>query len=193
MRNRCVSTNTAVSSPPTDAPNGPTDPGHRATCCSLSRTFLMVVRARRCEVTEGAVGIGRSDYASAFEATIAESDGRSAEQWARNVFEDAPTAIGYFVVFGWRFALGLRLGPRSSSDYVSGWRVRDTRPGVILLEVDSWLLTALKEVRVASGSVRVSTFVRYKRGLGRAIWTLVSPIHHRTEPYLLGYATSRRH
>jgi hypothetical protein len=152
----------------------------------------MVVRAHRCEVTEGANGLGGSDYASAFEATFAESDERSPEQWARAVFEDAPTAIRYFVMFGWRIALGLRLGPRSSPDYVSGWRIRDTRPGRILLEVDSWLLAAHKEIRVGSGSVRVSTFVRYKRGLGRAIWTLVAPVHHRTEPYLLGYAVSRR-
>jgi len=42
-------------------------------------------------VTEGADDLGRSDYASAFEVSIAEGDGRSPEQWARAVFEGAPT------------------------------------------------------------------------------------------------------
>jgi hypothetical protein len=151
----------------------------------------MAVRAYRCEVTEDEDGCRRSDYASAFEVTITEEDGRSPEQWARAAFEDAPIAIRWFVVFGWRFVLGLRLGPRSSPDYISGWRVRDSRPGVIDIEVHSWLLTADKEIRVANGSVRLSTFVRYRRGLGRAIWTLVTPIHHFTEPRLLGYAASQ--
>jgi len=75
---------------------------------------------------------------------------------------------------------------------VSGWKVRDDRPGGIILEVQSWLLTADKEIRVANGSVRMTTFVRYRRGMGRVIWTLVAPVHHRTEPYLLGYAASHR-
>ncbi len=152
----------------------------------------MAVRAYRCEVTDDADGLGPSDYASAFEVTIAEGDDRSPEKWARTVFEGAPTAIRWFVVFGWRFVLGLRLGPWSSPDYICGWKVRDSRPGVINLEVHSWLLTADKEIRVTTGSVRMSTFVRYKRGLGRVIWTLVTPVHHRTEPYLLGYAASQR-
>ena len=151
----------------------------------------MAVRARRCDVTEGGDDLTRSDYASAFEVEIAQGDDRSPEQWARAVFEDAPAAIRWFVVFGWRYVLRLRLGPRSP-DYVSGWKVRDTRPGGIILEVQSWLLTADKEIRVANGSVRMTTFVRYRRGMGRVIWTLVAPVHHRTEPYLLGYAASHR-
>jgi hypothetical protein len=152
----------------------------------------MATRAHRCEPTEDPDGLGGSDYAGAFEVKIVQGDDRSPEQWSRSVFESAPTAVRWFVVFGWRFVLGLRLGPRMSPDYVSGWRIRDVRPDVITLEVDSWLMTAYKEIRIASGSVRVSTFVRYRRGLGRAVWTLVTLVHHRTEPYLLGYAASHR-
>jgi hypothetical protein len=152
----------------------------------------MAARAHRCAITEDPDGLGGSDYGGAFEVTIALEDDRSPEEWSRSVFECAPTPIRWFVIFGWRFVLGLRLGPRLSPDYVSGWRIRDIRPGVITLEADSWLLTADKEIRVAGGSVRVSTFVRYRRGLGRAVWTLVAPIHHRTEPYLLGHAASHR-
>ena len=152
----------------------------------------MAVRARRCEVTEDGNGFGESGYASAFEVEIEKDDSRSPEHWARAVFEEAPTAIRLFVVFGWRFVLGLRLGSRSSPEFVSGWKIRDARPDVVILEAHSWLLTANKEIRVANGSVRMTTFVRYERGLGRTIWTLVTPVHHRTEPYLLGHAASRR-
>jgi hypothetical protein len=152
----------------------------------------MATRAHRCEPTEDPDGLPGSDFAGAFEVTIERGDDRSAEQWSRSVFESAPTAIRWFVVFGWRFVLGLRLGPRMSPDYVSGWRIRNVRAGVITLEVDSWLMMARKEIRLANGSVRVSTFVRYRRGLGRAVWTLVAPVHHRTEPFLIGYAASHR-
>lgn len=152
----------------------------------------MAARAHRCEPTEDPDGLEGFDYAGAFEVTISQGDDRSPEQWSRSVFESTPTAIRRLVVFGWRFVLGLRLGPRLSPDYVAGWRIRDVRPGVITLEVGSWLMTAYKEIRVASGNVRVSTFVRYRRGLGRAVWMLVTPVHHRTEPYLLGYAARHR-
>jgi hypothetical protein len=161
------------------------------TSCFPGKNSLMAVRAHRCEVTENPEDLVQSDYASAFEVTVAEGDGRSAEQWARAVFEDAPIAVRWLVVFGWRFVLGLRLGPRSSPGYISGWKVREARPGIVSLELRSWLLTADKVVQVANGSVRISTFVRYKRRLGRGIWTLVAPVHHRTEPYLLGAAASR--
>ena len=126
----------------------------------------MAARAHRCAITEDPDGLGGSDYAGAFEVTIAQRDDRSPEQWARSVFESTPTAIRWFVLFGWRFILGLRLGPRLAPDCVSGWRIRDVRSGVITLEAGSWLLTAYKEIRIASGRVRVSTFVRYRRGLG---------------------------
>jgi hypothetical protein len=156
----------------------------------LSKTCHMAVRAHRCEAIDGTDDVGRSGHASTFEVTIAPGDNRSPEQWARAVFEVTPAAIRSFIEFGWRYVLGLRLGPRSSPDLVSGWRVRDAGPGVITLEVHSWLLTATKEIRVASGTVRMGTIVRFERGLGRVVWTLVTPVHYLTEPYLLGYAAS---
>jgi Protein of unknown function (DUF2867) len=152
----------------------------------------MAARAHRCEVSDRADDPQGADYASAFEVTIPKGDDRTPEQWARAVFEDTPATIRGFVAFGWRFVLRLRLGPRSTPDYVSGWRVQEARPDVIVLEVQSWLLTATKEIRIASGTLRMSTLVCYRRGLGRVIWTLAAPIHHRTEPYLLGYAASQR-
>jgi hypothetical protein len=136
--------------------------------------------------------IGRSGHASAFEVAINDGDSRSPEQWARAVFEGGPAAVQSFVELGWRYVLGLRLGPRSSPDHVSGWTVRNAGPDAISLDVHSWLLTATKDIRVANGTVRVGTVIRYERRLGRLVWTLVTPVHFLAEPYLLGYAASHR-
>jgi hypothetical protein len=151
----------------------------------------VAIRAHRCEATESSESVGRAGHASAFVVTIAEGDSRSPEQWAGAVFEEAPTAIRSFVRFGWRYVLGLRLSPSSSPDYIAGWTVRDSGPTIINLEVQSWLLTARKEIRVSGDTVRIETDVRYKQNAGRILWTLLIPVHYLTEPYLLGFAASR--
>jgi hypothetical protein len=158
----------------------------------LGKNSHMAVRAHRCKTTNKTYDVGPLGHASAFEARIGQGDDRSPEQWARAVFEETPTVIRSFVEFGWRYVLGLRLGPRSSPDHVSGWTIRDIGPGAINLEVHSWLLAATKEIQVERGTVCVGTVVRYKRGLGRVVWSLAIPIHYLTEPYLLGYAASHR-
>jgi Protein of unknown function (DUF2867) len=152
----------------------------------------MAVRAHRSEVTNGTDDIGPSGHASAFEVKIAHGDDRSPEQWARAAFEETPTHVRSFVKFGWRYVVGLRLGPQSSPNHVAGWTVRAVRPGVINLTVESWLVTATKDVEVTNDTVRIVTVVRYKHRLGRIVWTLITPVHYLTEPYLLGYAASHR-
>jgi hypothetical protein len=62
----------------------------------------------------------------------------------------------------------------------------------IVLEVHSPLVTAKKAVRVEPSSVTMTTFVHYERPVGRAIWAALTPVHHRTEPYLLGRAAKHQ-
>ena len=150
----------------------------------------MAARAHRCEANRSRSDVRSSNYASAFEATIATGSARSPDEWARAIFDGGPRAVRTFVVFGWRFVLGLRLGPSASPDYVAGWTIRDCGPTILTLEARSWLLDAEKEIQVANGMVCVSTFVNYRRRLGRAVWALVAPVHHRTEPYLIAHAVS---
>ena len=59
----------------------------------------------------------------------------------------------------------------------------------VVLEVHSTLLTAHKVVRTQSSRVTMTTFVHYKRRMGRILWSAIAPVHHRTEPYLIGHAT----
>jgi hypothetical protein len=148
------------------------------------------VCARRVEVTEEIDTLAAPDYASAFEVAIVGADARSAEQWVRATFEGAPRALRRFVVVGWKYGLGFRLGPSSSPAHVLGWKIVTNTPDSIILELRSALMTAHKVLRVESSRILTTTFVRYERRTARALWSLVAPVHHRTEPYLLGHAAS---
>jgi hypothetical protein len=148
------------------------------------------VRARRVQVIEEADRPAGSTYASAFEVVPAVTDVRSPEQWARAMFEDAPGVMRWGVMMGWRFIMGFRLGPRPSPDYVLGWKIVTSAPEAIALEVQSSLATAYKVVRVDGPRVVVTTFVRYERTVARVVWATITPVHHRTEPFLLGHAAS---
>lgn len=144
--------------------------------------------AHRVDVTVESGALANPDYASTFAVTASQSDARSAEQWIRDTFEGAPRAVRSFVVIGWRYLLGLQLGPPRSPAHVLGWKIVASSPDSIVLEVRSALVTACKVLRVESSRVVTTTFVRYERRAGRAVWSALAPVHHRTEPYLLGRA-----
>jgi hypothetical protein len=148
------------------------------------------IGARRVDVTEETDTLADHGYASAFEVITPGTDARSPEQWARAAFEDGPAPIRWFVLIGWRYVLGFRLGPRPSSDHVLGWKIVETAPDSIVLELRSALVIARKVVRVEGARVVMTTFVRYRRPRARALWSAVAPIHHLTEPYLLGRAAA---
>jgi hypothetical protein len=148
------------------------------------------LRAHRVEVNEKSEEIAEPDYASTFEVIVPDTDVRSPEQWVRATFEDAPRALRWFVLTGWRYVLGFRLGPRASATHVLGWQILTSTSDSIGLELRSPLVSAHKVLRVDGSRVRVTTFVRYERRMARALWTAATPIHHRTEPYLLGHAAS---
>jgi hypothetical protein len=148
------------------------------------------MHAHRVAVAETFDPLGRSDYASAFDVARRAEDDRSPEQWARAAFEGAPAALRAFIAVGWRYGLGFRLGPRASTAHVLGWKIVSSTPDAIVLDLQSPLATAQKVVRVQTARVVMTTFVRYERLAGRALWSAVTPVHHRTEPYLLGRAAA---
>jgi hypothetical protein len=148
------------------------------------------VRARRVEVVKEVDDLPAPGYASAFEVDLSATDIRTPERWARDTFEGAPRVLRWFVLVGWRYVMWFRLGPRPSPDHVLGWRIAASAPDVMTLEVRSGLATAHKVVRVEVDRVVMTTYVVFERRLGRAVWSAIAPIHHRTEPYLLGHAAS---
>jgi hypothetical protein len=132
------------------------------------------------------------DYAAAWEVAIADGDARSAEQWARLAFEDAPRALRAFIVAGWTFGLRLRLGPRPSPDHVLGWTIASAATDRIILSVQSGLLgTAHLVLQIEGSRIVLASFVRYEKRGARPIWSAVQPLHHQILPYLLGRAASR--
>jgi len=139
-----------------------------------------VVRSVRVpSPTEGSIGVpDEYDFGCAYEVAIAPGDNRTSEEWARAVWEGAPTPLRWFMVVGWRFVLGLRLGPRSSPDHILGWRIVHLDPDVTVCKLRSGVLSASNVFRKVDGEVFVwSTFVVYTRPMARVIWPLVSSSH----------------
>jgi hypothetical protein len=122
------------------------------------------------------------DYVDLITATTGEVVAKSPEEWARAVLEDTPT--GRSAPRLWRL-LGVRLGPRSSPDYVQGWRIADRGDDWIRIEATSWFMTAHAVVQVDDGQVSVALFVRYDRPIAALIWPPVSVMHRRAVPVML--------
>ncbi|MFB9831369.1 DUF2867 domain-containing protein [Actinoallomurus acaciae] len=153
------------------------------------------MRARQVAVeasTRAVDTLAEPDYASSFEISTPQADARSPEQWARALFEEAPRALRLFLVFGWRTALGLRLGPRPSADHVLGWRIIATTSDATVLALDSPLITGHNVLEIKDSRILFSTFVRYEHWAAKAIWAMVAPIHHKTIPFLLRHATRKQ-
>ena len=102
------------------------------------------------------------------------------EQWARAVFEGAPSGFRAVLRLGWRFALGLRLGPRGAAGYVEGWTITDNSPTAIVLAADSRLLAARNVFAVDGDTATWTTLVRYDNPLARVLWGLAAPVHQLT-------------
>ncbi len=130
------------------------------------------------------------DYRDAFEVPTDRTDTRTPEQWARAVFESAPRKSRWFLLLGWRGVLGLRPGPRPSSDHVLGWRIVETSPEAVRLELRSAVMTAHLILRLASSTAVLTTHVYYTRPLAHPLWAAVGPIHRQMIPSLLGRAAS---
>jgi hypothetical protein len=95
-------------------------------------------------------------------------------------------------VLGWRFGLGLQLGPMRTPTHVLGWEIAGRTADGMLLGVRSPLLDARLIVKAHAGTVLHLTLIRYRRTLTSVVWAAAAPIHERVIPYLLA-AAARRH
>ena len=118
-----------------------------------------------------------ADFACAYAVEIRPGDGRSSEQWARVAWEGASAPMRWFIVAGWRFVLGLRLGPRNSPDYILGWQIVERRPDETVCRLQSWFLHAYNTFRLDGGRLVWSTLVVYERPIARLVWPPVSLLH----------------
>jgi hypothetical protein len=131
------------------------------------------------------------DYTDSFEVDMSGAKPRSPEQWARATFEDAPVAMRWFLLLGWRVGLGLRLGPLRSPDHVQGWHIADRATSSVILELQSWFLNCHLVFWLDDTRLVFSSSIRYERKIGAVIWPPVSIIHRRAVAYLLQHAVYR--
>lgn len=131
-----------------------------------------------------------TDYADNFETEAEVSTApRSAEQWARVMFEGAPVGLRTLLVRTWPL-LGVRLGPLYSAGYVLGWRILKSTPDFVVLQARSGAgITVRLVVQTDGRSVLAGTFVRCQGLLARALWFAIAPIHRLVLSRLLGEAT----
>lgn len=136
-------------------------------------------------------GIGRvntlanPDYVDVFTIASREAKDHSPEEWARAALENTPT--GRSAPLLWQ-SIGLRLGPRPSSQHVQGWTITGRDQDWIRLETSSWFMTANAIVKIDDDQVSAALFVRYDRPIAAVIWPPVSVMHRRAMPTLLRQA-----
>lgn len=136
------------------------------------------LRARQAPVTAADDFPGQAaDFACAYEIEIAPGDERSSEQWARAAWEGAPLFLRWLMIAGWRFVLGLRLGPRPSRDHILGWRIAERHRDATVCQLGSAFLNATNTFRRADGRLVWTTVVAYDRPIARVIWPPVSLLH----------------
>ena len=148
-------------------------------------------RPLRVRATSDAIDANRVDYSDAFAVPVGDSDGRSTEDWARASLEGAPIGLRWFIVAGWRFVLGLRIGPRQAADHVLGWQITCRLPAETVLELRSRFLKAHLVFHRDAERLVWSTFVEYDHRIAAVIWPPVSLLHRRIVPYTLRRAATR--
>jgi hypothetical protein len=131
------------------------------------------------------------NYTCAFEVDLQPTDTRTAEEWLRDMFEEARPALRRFILTGWVGVLRLRLGPRPAPNHVIGWQILSSTPEQIVIGVESPLVSAHQVLRIQNGKIVHVTIVRFERSGAGLIWGAAAPIHVRTIPHLMQQASAR--
>jgi hypothetical protein len=135
------------------------------------------------------------DYQDAFLVKTASVEAWTGEQWARTVLEGAPESTRRGLVRGWR-ALGLRLGPIGSHEFVLGWEVRDSGSDLALLgSTGCFGLSGELLFEPHQDGLLFATFVQLDNLAAQAIWRCIAGHHRNVVRHLLRRATAphRRH
>jgi hypothetical protein len=119
--------------------------------------------------------LSRIDYADAFLVETAPHRQRTAEDWTRAIFEDAPDAIRRRLTSGWS-RLGLTLD--TSDHSVLGWQIRRSTPDFVLLGADSRLgMRGELLLMRRHDSLLFATLLRHDKPMARVTWAAVVPAH----------------
>ena len=117
---------------------------------------------------------------------------RSSEEWARAIWEDGPLALRWFMTLGWRWLLGLRLGPRQSPNHILGWNIAERGPDRTVCQAQSWFLSTYNTFVRRDDQLVWSTYVFYDRPIARLVWPPASLVHLPIVRISLALAQRRR-
>lgn len=127
-------------------------------------------------------------YADEFTLVTPVASAGTAEDWARAMFGDEPSATERMI---WAGFLNIRLISGKSADTVAGWQIADRCDDWIRLEARSWFMTWNLIVSVGPDTVSLATLSRHDRHPFGVIWTLLSRVHRRLVPGLLRGAAGK--
>jgi hypothetical protein len=128
------------------------------------------------------------DYEDTFLVETGPAQGRTGEQWARAILEDAPMRTRNALSRGWS-ALGLRLGSTQADRFVLGWEVRLSTPDTALLGASGHLgLSDELLFERQQHTLLFATFVQLENGIARGLWAEIAPRHRQVVRDLLEQA-----
>ena len=131
------------------------------------------------------VALPRLDHVDAWRVDVGAVGRRTAEEWARAFFENAPASTRQALRRGWRM-LGLRLGPTGSDRHVLGWEVRQRTPDVLVLSGRAWYgLRGELLFRREHDALLFSTCVQQASPVARAVWAAIVRRHLRAVRHVL--------
>jgi hypothetical protein len=155
----------------------------------LRRTRFPHGRVRQVAVPPAAralTTLAAVDYQDAFLVEAARAHDRTAEEWARTLFEHPPMIMRRALRALLTSALGLRLGPLGSDRFVEGWEVRHSTPDVVRLGASSRIgLSAELLLQRERHTLLFVTVLRLETLAARAAWAALSPVHREVARRLL--------
>ena len=127
----------------------------------------------------------RIDYEDCFVVETEHAMELTAEEWAREILENAPAHFKGTAPLTW-FALGLKHGLPWSDDHVLGWPIRRVEPDFVLLGSESRTgmpaeLLIMRDKR----SVTLATLILHEGPVMKRVWSLIEGPHQRVVPALL--------
>jgi Protein of unknown function (DUF2867) len=165
--------------------------GHRV---AVRWTLRRVRNAATTVLAERAqTGEGEADYVDVFEVPIHPGDLRSAEEAFRDGLGEQPRAHGSLVLWIHRHVLRFHLGPRSSPEYVIGWRITLLEHNEMVLTTGGPLMRGqLTLRRQDDGRAVLTTRLHYRHKIAaRTVWAIIGPLHRAVAPRLMERSAHR--
>ena len=135
--------------------------------------------------------LARVDYADTFLVDVGAIRRRTAEEWARHVFDDAPVSTRAALLAAW-WGLGFGLRPWRRDGHVLGWAIGHSNSNHLTLAARSQLgLSAELLVKREDRVLLFATFVHKRNATGRALWAAIDPGHRSAVRAVMSSASRR--